>query len=219
VKKLTIAVCCLFVLLAGATAQAEVATLTKVFDHQLLVNSHPQSWEHRIDLPEAAAFTGRIFRTRRLQLEGRLVIEAEELTPTYYYVKVRLPKHFQEPARGILTVTLTYGEPVTPPPAPAAPTDLKIAPISAARKPAFTWKAAPAARYGAITLYDLDTNQTVWERVSVKPGVALFDEGYLPLHRYLWAVKVSDEHGRWSTESRAAFRIMEKDGVVVIVEE
>ncbi len=219
-RKMTFVLCGLFILFAGLTAQGMTATetMTKVFDHQLLVNSQPQSWEHRIDLPDGCAHEGHVFLARRLKLEGRLVIEAEEFTPTYYYVKVRLPKHFEEPARGILTVEIDKGAPMALPAVPEAPTELKIHPVSAARKPAFVWKTA--ARYGMITLYDLDENKTVWERVSVRQGVAAYDEpGYLPLHRYLWAVKVSDQTGRWSRETRAAFRIAEQNGVVVVIEE
>jgi hypothetical protein len=193
-------------------------TITQTFFHQLKVNTPAQSWEHRIDLPESAAMKGQFFVARRLDLRmGKLVIERELFTPTFYYVKVRLPKHFSEPKAGSLKVDLDIDHKPNLTPAPAHPEALALSDVGAARKPVFTWKSP--ARYAAVTLYDLDTNQTVWERVSTWPGSVAFDEGFLPLHRYRWAVKVSGENGRWSKEVQAGFKIVEQNGIVVAIPE
>ena len=205
-----------FALLAPFAAAA--ATVSQTFDHQLLVNQPPQSWEHRIDLPDAQAFAGEIFVKRDLAIDGRLVIEREILTPTYYYVKVRLPKHPSEPMRGILKVTLDTAKnaPVTPVLAPV--TDLKLITDAApVLRPVFAWKGD--GRFAAVTLYDLDLNQTVMERVQVNHKAIQFTEGWLQHHHYRWAVKQSDETGRYSKEVQAGFRIEKVNGVVVAIPE
>jgi len=175
--------------LACLTAQAE--TIENNFFHQLKIGEQPQSWEHRIDLPEAAAMQGRVFVSRNLDLRmGELVIECELFTPTFYYVKVRLPKHPEVPMAGNLKVELQIGE-VLSNTTPKAPALLALSEVGATLKPIFTWKTP--ARYAAISLYDLTEQQTVWERVSTTCGYIGFDEGWLKKdHRYRWAVKVSE---------------------------
>lgn len=193
-------------------------TIEKSFFHQLKVGEPAQSWEHKIDLPETAAMKGQIFTARNLDLRmGKLVIEREVLTPTYYYVKVRLPKHVQIPMAGSLKVELKIGSlPVIK--TPKAPEKLSLSKAGATLKPVFTWKTD--SRYAAISLFDLTEEKTVWERVSTTCGYIGFDEGYLKKdHRYRWAVKVSDENGRYSTESSAGFRIEEQNGVVIAIPE
>ena len=198
------------------TAQAE--TLEQNFFHQLKVGEQPQSWEHRIDLPEAAAMQGRVFVARSLDLRmGKLVIESELFTPTFYYVKVRLPKHPEVPMAGNLKVELQIGD-VLSSKVPQAPTLLALSDVGATLKPVFTWKTP--ARYAAITLYDLTEQKTVWERVSTTCGYIGFDEGWLKKdHRYRWAVKVSETNGRYSPEAMAGFRIEEQNGVVIAIPE
>lgn len=203
--------------LVFSAALAGAETLKQQFDHQLLVNTPAQSWEHRIDLPEANAQKGLVFTKRNLQLLGRLVIEREEFTPTYYYVKVRLPKHFQEPARGFLNVELEIGNKPVAPVVTVPPTNLSIMDGCAARKPALLWKGE--GKYTAITVYDVDAGKTVWERVIVGFKGAEYDEGYLDLHHFKWAVKQSDESGRYTGETQAGFRIENKNGMVVITPE
>jgi hypothetical protein len=199
-----------------ATSSAFAETLTREFTHQLLVNTPPQSWEHRIDLPDQAAFQGQVFQKRNLKLLGRLVIEAEELTPTYYYVKVRLPKHVAEPAKGIITIALEIGAPLAAAPVLGAPTQLEIMKGSASRKPIFTWKAD--GRFSAITVLDVTTGKTVWERIIVGYKGAEYDEGYLPIgHQYKWAVKQANEFGKYGTEAQAGFRIVQQGDSVIII--
>ncbi|MBU1107809.1 MAG: hypothetical protein KKB51_14140 [Candidatus Riflebacteria bacterium] len=196
------------------TAQAQ--TIEKTFFHQLKVGEQPQSWEHRIDLPEEAAMQGRVFVARSLDLRmGKLVIESELFTPTFYYVKVRLPKHPEVPMAGNLTVELKIGD-VLSNVAPQAASQLALSEYGATLKPIFTWKTP--ARYAAITLYDLTEQNTVWERVSTTCGYIGFDEGWLKKdHRYRWAVKVSEVNGRYSPEVMAGFRIEEQNGVVIAI--
>jgi hypothetical protein len=209
----------LFLIVFGFAVQAG-QTVEKEFFHQLKVGEPSQSWEHRIELSDEMMHTNQCFVARELDLrEGRLVIEHEEFTPLYYFVKVRLAKpHPSVPMAGKIKIKLTVGNQsaaVTP---PAAPTELKLSEVGAALKPIFTWKTK--SRYAAVALFDLTTQQTVWERISTTQGFKAFDEGYLKKgHKYIWAVKVSDKFAVYSTSSQAAFRIEEVDGVVVTVPE
>jgi len=199
-------------------AQAACAeTLTKTFFHQLLVSDVAKSWEHRIDLPESSGVAGQYFVKRKLSvLMGKLVIEAEEFTPTYYYVKVRLPKMVGQPMAGEITIDLEIGE-GTCSPAVDAPSKLKLFEHAAALKPLFTW--VTKERYAMVTLYDLDENKTIWERVSTTGGYIGYDEGFIKKHHFLWAVRVGNEFGKWSSEVQAKFHIAVQDGIVVVVED
>jgi len=185
-----------------ASAQAE--TLTQTFEHKLGMNAPAQSWEHRIDLPENLMSQGLLFVRRTLSLSGKLEIEREELKGNSYYVRVWLPKTFWG-TKGALTVNLEAlnQAPCTTP--PAAPTELKIARNSDPMAPTFTWKGL--GKFSAVTLYDVNTNQTVWERIAVN---ALQSEvsGSLKIgHHYKWAVMQSDECAKYSTETQAGFRL------------
>ncbi len=179
-----------------------------------------QSWEHRIDLPEELLYKGYAFIARDLDLrEGKLVIEHEEFTSTFYYVKVRLAKpHVSVPMAGKIKISLTATDNPGCSLAPDAPAELKLSEVGAALKPVFTWKTT--CRYAAIALYDVTEQKTVWERISTTQGYKGFDEGYLKKgHHYLWAVKVSNNRAVYSPESQAAFRIDEVNGVVVAIPE
>ena len=206
------------VLLCPLTAQAE--TIEKEYFHQLKVGEESRNWEHKIDLTDEMMYNGQVFVARELDLRmGKLVVVHEELTPMYYYVKVRLPKpHPSIPMAGKIKIKLTVADNQANVKAPPAPTKLELSKVGAALKPIFTWKTE--ARYAAITLYDTTTNQTVWERISTTTGYQGFDEGYLEKgHRYLWAVKVSDKYGKWSQAAQAAFKIDLVDGIVVAIPE
>lgn len=206
----------LFFALTCLTVQAQ--TIEKSFFHQLKVGEQPQSWEHRIDLPEEEAMHGRVFVERSLDLRmGKLVIECELFTPTFYYVKVRLPKYPEIPMAGTLKVELKIGDIISDK-TPQAPAKLALSEYGATLKPIFTWKTT--ARYAAISLYDLTEQKTVWERVATTGGYIGFDEGWLKKdHRYRWAVKVSETNGRYSSETMAGFRIEEQNGVVIAIPE
>lgn len=199
----------------GTVVRAE--EITKTFEHQLLVNSQPQSWEHRIDLPENLMAQGIYFQKRNLQVVGKLVIEREVLTRTSYYIKVRLPKVFEEPKFGAVTVKLEANSLPPSTALVAAPTDLKLAEVTPALRPAITWKGAP--RFAHVTLYDVDENATVLERVAVNHKFVAVDEGWLKHHHYIWAVKLADEYGRTSSEVQFKFRIEKQNGIVVAVPE
>lgn len=202
--------------LSCLTVQAQ--TIEKDFFHQLKVGEQPQSWEHRIDLPEEAAMQGRAFVERSLDLRmGKLVIECELLTPMFYYVKVRLPKHPEVPMAGSLKIELKIGDIISNK-SPHAPAQLALSEYGATLKPIFTWKTT--ARYAAISLYDVTQQKTVWERVSTTCGYIGFDEGWLKKdHRYRWAVKVSEANGRYSSEVMSGFKIEEQNGVVIAIPE
>lgn len=196
----------------------QAQTIENNFFHQLKVGEQPQSWEHRIDLPEEAAMLGHVFVERSLDLRmGKLVIECELFTPTFYYVKVRLPKHPEVPLAGNLKVELKIGDIISTK-APPAPTQLALSEYGATLKPIFTWKTT--VRYAALSLYDLTEQKTVWERVATTGGYIGFDEGWLKKdHRYRWAVKVSEANGRYSSEAMAGFKIEEQNGAVIAIPE
>lgn len=187
--------------LVPAIGAADV--LEKKIEHNLGLGSGAQSWEHRIDLPEDWAARGLFFARRSLTLDGRLVIEREELAKTYYFVKVRLPKEQLLPMKGSLVVKLD-----------ALPTPILtpvIAPcerltITERVNPTFSWTGM--GKYTAITLLEREGAKTVWERVITSGTVARLDESVLRVgRRYLWAVKQSDEIAKYGPEAMAAFRV------------
>ncbi len=187
--------------MGGVPAMAQ--TLTQAFPHSLGVGTSAQSYEHRIDLPEDWASKNVFFVKRTLVLTGKMVIEHEELTPNYYFVKVRLPKAWLLTAKGSLSVTLDGGQPPSVA-FPDACTGLRVGPP--ATKPRFSW--AGLGKYTAVSLLDKGTGKTVWERVILGKCDCEMDEGSLGVgHRYLWAVKQSTEAGRYSPEAQGAFKI------------
>lgn len=206
-------------LVCSASVQAN-ELFEKEFFHQLKVGEPSQSWEHRIDLTDEMMHKNQSFIARELDLrEGKLVVEYEELTQLYYYVKVRLAKpHVSVPMAGKIKISLTVADNAVCPSAPAAPTDLSLSPVGASLKPVFTWKTA--AKYAAITLFDVTDQKTIWERISTTQGYKAYDEGFLTKgHHYRWAVQVSHKHAAYSKEAQAAFRIDEVDGIVVAIPE
>jgi hypothetical protein len=206
--------------LVSAVAAQATETLEKEYFHQLKVGEPSRSWEHRIELTDEMMHKDQSFVARDLDLrEGKLVIEHEELTQLYYYVKVRLAKpHESVPMAGKIKIKLTVADHPTCVMPPDAPTQLSLSEVGAALKPIFTWKSK--SRYAAITLFDMTEQQTVWERISTTQNYKGFDEGYLKKgHSYIWAVKVSDKHAVYSQATQAAFTIKEVDGIVVAVPE
>lgn len=204
--------------IAAFLSPVSAEPLSQTFAHELVVTAPAQSWEHRIDLPEELAAKGQIFVRRALEMTGPMVIEREQFTPTYYYVKVRLPKLVGEPMKGILKVDLELGTQPVVTPVPGQPTGLAIAPVSPALRPVFIWKGT--GPYYAVSLYDVDENRTVMERVVIRNQYcSSTSEEWLKHHHYRWAVKQADETGRWSREAQAGFRIEVKDGVVVTIPE
>jgi hypothetical protein len=201
-KGFPIAVVLCLALLIGAPASAD--QITQAFEHSLGIGTAAKSFEHRIDLPEALAAKNMVFQKRELTRAGKLVIEREELTPTYYYVKVRLPKALLWMAKGSINVTLTAetGAPSTV--APAAPTDLHIS--EPALSPKFSWQGL--GQYSAITVMDRVSGTTAWERIILNAKGCQLDEGSLKVgHRYVWAVKQASLNGKYSAEVANAFRI------------
>lgn len=206
----------LFVCLVPALAGAEI--LTHTFSHQALVADPAKDYEHRIDLPEAMAMQGKIFVKRDLDTRmGKLVVVTEEFTPMYYYIKVRLPKVVGQPMGGQIKIDLTVADQPIAPTLIPAPEKAHIFEHSAARKPVFVWESK--TKYAAVTLFDVAAGKTIWERISTALPACAFDEGYLPLGRYKWAVKQGDATGRWSTEVQKSFQIVNQNGIVVIIEE
>ncbi len=207
-----------FVLLFASSASA-VEFYEKEFFHQLPVGTPAQSWEHKIDLTDEMMYKDQNFVARELDLrEGKLVVEHEELTSMYYYIKVRLPKHVDMPMAGKIKIKLTVADNPSCPFPPAAPTGLALSEVGATLKPIFTWKTEE--KYAAITLYDVTEQKTVWERISTTQGYKAFDDGFLKKdHHYKWAVKVSNKFAAYSKEAMAGFRIEEVDGIVVAIPE
>ncbi len=179
-------------------------TITQTFEHSLAVGTHAQSWEHRIDLPDAWAMKGQFFVKRSLALTGKMVIEREELKPNYYYVKVRLPKAYLWVAKGNLQVTLEGGAeaPATPVLEPC--TGLKVSGYGTTPKMAWIGQ----GKFTALTLLDRTSGESVWERVILGKTTADLDEGNLSVgHHYFFGARQSDETGRYSAETRAGFRV------------
>ncbi|MBF0409755.1 MAG: hypothetical protein HQM10_20610 [Candidatus Riflebacteria bacterium] len=183
------------------SAGAEV--IEQTFEHKLNVGTSAQSWEHRIDLPENLQAKNQLFIKRSLELTDKLVIEREELTGSYYYIKVRLPKAWLFYAKGSVKVTLTTG--TTPSTSvPSSPTGLKVS--GKALTPDFSWTGGSV--FSAISLMERESGKTVWERVLIGKTSQDLDEGSLKGNmRYMWAVKQSGENAKYSSEANAAFRI------------
>ncbi|MBF0545502.1 MAG: hypothetical protein HQM08_13760 [Candidatus Riflebacteria bacterium] len=180
-------------------------TVSQTFSHKLSGNEASQSWEHKIDLPDNLSQQGFSFWKRTLTLSGKLEIEHEELTATYYYIKVHLAKSFWG-SKGDAVVQLEAQKDAPPCNPIPTPTELTIPSNSEPTCPDFTWKGP--GKYSAVSLYDVTSNQTVCERII--PGKNLFSmkEGRLSIdHHYKWGVKQSDECARYSPEAQAGFRL------------
>ncbi len=199
----------LFSLLAAVLVLVPVRAdeLSKNFSHSLGIGNQAQSYEHRVDLPAEWAAAGRFFVGRSLKLDGKLVIEREELTRTSYYVKVRLPKATLWLAKGSIAVTLKAEKTDAPPPALSAPTGLKV---SGGYYPRFSW--AGHGNYAAISLLDRTSGKTIWERVILNSNRCDLDEGSVRIGgKYTWAVKQTDECGHYSAEAQSQFRVEGKN--------
>lgn len=177
--------------------------LSQKFSHSLSLGNPAQSYEHRIDLPENWAAEGKYFVGRSLAVDGKLVIEREELSKTYYYVKVRLPKATLWFAKGSINISLKAEKDVSPAPALSAPADLKV---NGGYYPRFSWNGS--GNYSAISLLDRSNGGTVWERVILNAHKCDMDEGNVRIGgKYAWAVKQSDNSGRYSLEATRNFRV------------
>ncbi len=148
----------LFVVLALVCCASSLSAqeLNKNFAHSLAIGASAQSYEHRVDLPENWAAEGKFFIGRTLKLDGKLVIEREELTKTYYYVKVRLPKATMWFAKGNIDITLKAGNVAAAVPVLPAPAGLKV---SGESYPKFSW--IGAGNYSAISLLDRSNGNTL----------------------------------------------------------
>ena len=177
--------------------------LHKNFAHKLSIGSSAQSYEHRIDLPEDWAAQGKYFVGRTLTLDGKLVIEREELTKTYYYVKVRLPKVLLWFAKGSIDINLKAAADQPTTPVLNAPTGLKVLGGSNVN---FRWTGDGA--FSAISLMNREDGNTMWERVILNDHECELTEARVKIGgKYLWAVQQADETGRYSKEAQGKFRI------------
>lgn len=191
--------CALVMMLTPAGAEE----LSKNFAHSLGFGSSAKSFEHRIDLPDTLAAQGKYFVGRTLALDGKLVIEREELTKTYYYVKVRLPKATLWFAKGSIDICLKADSQSPAQPVLDSPVALKVAGSS---WPRFGWNGS--GNYSAISLLDRKDGKTLWERVILNDHECVMDEGNVRVGgSYSWAVKQADETGRYSKEAQARFRV------------
>lgn len=193
--------CLLLLVVLAMPAGAE--QLQKNFSHSLSVGTAAKSFEHRIDLPENWAAEGKYFIGRNLKLDGKLVIEREELSKTYYYVKVRLPKAALWFAKGSIDITLTAEKNPVSQPEPVVPDNLKV---SGGYYPNFSWNGN--ADYSAISLLERSNGKTLWERVLIDSHKCTLDEGSVRIGgKYTWAVKQANESGKYSAEARCDFRV------------
>lgn len=180
--------------------------LSQNFSHSLSIGNSSKSFEHRIDLPDEWSAKGKFFTGRELSLDGKLVIEREELAKTYYYVKVRLPKATLWFAKGSINITLkAENTPVAP--VLGAPDGLKV---QGGYYPVFNWNGS--GDYSAISLLDRSNGKTMWERVILRSHKCELDEGSVKIGgKYTWAVSQSDSSGRYSKESQNSFRVDSKE--------
>ena len=195
----------LFVLVIAlfATGQAAAEEINKTFEHSLGFGSSAKSFEHKIDLPQDLAAAGKYFVSRSLKLDGKLVIEREELTKTYYYLKVRLPKATLWFAKGNVEISLKAEQTNAAPTTPNAPANLKVWGGNYAR---FSWSGQES--FTAISLYDKSAQKTIWERVILDKHECVMDEGYLDVgHSYVWAVKQAGLTGKYSDECQNSFKV------------
>ena len=192
----------LFTCLLAAPAFAE--TISQTFDHALGNGNNPQSWEHRIDLPDAWAMNKVSFVGRSVELKDKLVIEREELKPNYYYIKVRLPKGWWGSAKGSVRVTVEGSAVPLTAPVLGACTALKA--TDPGDMPNLSWNGA--GKFTNVTLIDRASGRTIWERVILGATSCKMDESYLTVgHNYFFGTRQSDGTGRYSPESKIAFKI------------
>lgn len=189
--------------IALCSNQAFAFELQQNFAHSLSIGNSAKSFEHRIDLPENWSANGNFFVGRTLQLDGKLVVEREELTKTYYYVKVRLPKATLWFAKGSIDITLKAEKTDSSVGALDAPINLKV---SGELYPYFSWSGV--GEYSAISVMDRSNGKTLWERVILNDHASVMDEGSVRVGgKYTWAVKQSGEAARYSNEAQANFRV------------
>lgn len=192
------------VLLQVPMMSAIADVIERTYEHKLGMSQGATSWEHRIDLPEDQLAKNYVFHKRSFTLSGRLVVEREELTRTFYYIKVRLPKAQLLPMKGAITVSVESTQ--TPVPPMTLPAPAKLYMTNPAEAPGFGWEGA--GRFTNITLLDRHSGKTIWERVHVGLTHCRLDEDKLYVHgRYIWAVRQSDETAAWGPSSEFRFRI------------
>jgi len=197
----------ILVLLQVLTLSATADVIEQTYEHKLGMSQGATSWEHRIDLPENLAAQGYVFHKRSFTLSGRMVVENEELTKTYYYVKVRLPKAQLLPMKGAITVSVESTQ--TPAQATILPAPTNLNMTYPAEAPGFIWESQ--GKFTNITLLDRATGKTIWERVLVGVKHCHLDEDRLYLYRrYIWAVRQSDETAAWGPSSEFRFRTATK---------
>ncbi|MBF0406487.1 MAG: hypothetical protein HQM10_03985 [Candidatus Riflebacteria bacterium] len=193
----------IFIALLGITGMASADVIQQSYEHRLGLGQTSESWDHQIDIPADWAAKGYVFNRRMLAPTGDLEIEREELSRTYYFVKVRLVKGKLGFAKGSLNVTLEGG-------APVAATNLQAPEgLSVAGKPltpSFAWNGN--GKYFSISLYNRDTNQTLWERVITGNKTVTLNEIKLKIAgKYTFGVCQSDETSKYSKAANRNFRI------------
>ncbi|MFC1742709.1 hypothetical protein ACFL35_01855 [Candidatus Riflebacteria bacterium] len=205
-KTRLLAISFLFLFFTATELFAE-KTIDKMITHELRVNTKAKSWDHVIRVPEELAMKGYFFVQRHFTTVGlgTLVVVREELKKNYYYLKVRLPKHYSMPAVGSVKIILKLsGEPVNIS-HPAKPTDLKVSPYGAVLRPIFTWKGGE--KYAALTLLDTESGKTIFERAISLHKSCFYDESAFlkPNHSYIWAVKQANAYGKYGKEVRVEY--------------
>jgi hypothetical protein len=193
----------LFCTLTFCLSPLQAVELNESFSHSLGIGSSAKSYEHKIELPPELAAQGKYFVARDLSLDGKLVIEKEELTKTWYYVKVRLPKATLWFAKGSIEINLRAEKNVAPVLTPASPTDLTL---HGGSRLGFSWEGE--GYYSAISLLNRSSGETLWERVILNDHECNLDEGDVKVgDKYLWAVRLSSSAGKYSPETQAKFRV------------
>ncbi len=186
---------------AGAVVREQ---MVQAFDHFSPSGTFETSFEHRIDIPGEWATNNMVFVSRVLRLSGKLHVEREELTGTYYYIKVGLPRALNAPASGSITIMLEAA--AEAPFLPVLDPCDRMTVGGSPAKPAFSWRGH--GEYTAISLFDKSWNKTVWERVVQGATTAVKIDGNMMVgHHYIWALKQTDETARYSPEAQAAFAI------------
>lgn len=184
--------------------QASAENISMKFDHALGMGSNSKSYEHRIDIPDEWAMKKIYMDGRSVKTDGDLVVEREELKPNYYYVKVRLVKGWWGSAKGSVHINISGSSVLPGSPAPGACSNLKAS--DPGNMPNLSWNGL--GKYTAVSLMDISSGRTIWERVILGKTSCKMDESYLTVnHRYFFAAKQSDDAGRYSPEAKISFKI------------
>jgi len=206
----------ILVLFCCCTSLVYGETYTQKFEYKVGNVTPSYNKEIKIDLPEEFAQKNLIFVKRNVEFpvnqvsvvtpKGKIIGISERLTANSYYLNTRCMNGFWSTPgkKAEVVVTLEIGANPSTSPVLDPPSGLTV--TGAPFAPTFNWKGA--GKHAALSVIDVKDGKTVFERVVFNSSSYTMDEGTLkPLSEYIWAVKQSDETGRYSKETQARFSI------------